>query len=127
MATSTSTDRVRAMRERRRLALQAADAAEVALRHADDLLAPAVREALAALDLDGKDAAAAKLAELLAVTIDRAKSQEWAVRWLAPELLRVLEQLHATPMSRSKQLKKRDPARANRVQELRAAHKRRYG
>jgi sarcosine oxidase gamma subunit len=98
----TSTERVRAMRERRRKALEAAGAAEFALRPADQLLAPAVAVSIAALDLKPEDAAAAKLAELLAKTIDRAESQEWAVRWIGPELLRVLGELGGTPAARAK-------------------------
>jgi hypothetical protein len=113
---------MRKMRQRRRESLNPVPGGgEMA---AEDMLAPAVREALAALGLDGKDAAAAKLAELLAVTIDRADSQAWAMRWLAPELLRVLGELGATPLARAKLPKsgRAAPAAPTRIQELRGAH-----
>ena len=96
----SSTDRVRQFRARQRAALEADP--DAYLRPVDDLLAPSVREALAALHLDGQDAAVAKLAEQLAVTIDRARDQARAMRWLAPELLRVLGELGATPQARAK-------------------------
>jgi hypothetical protein len=114
------------MRARRKAALQAADAAEIALRPAGDLLEPAVRETLDALGLDGQDAAAAQLAVQMARTIDRCKDPSWGYRWLAPELLRILGELGGTPRARSKATQKRDPVRsaqASRIQELRAAHR----
>jgi hypothetical protein len=101
MAT-TSTERVRAMRERRRQAAEEADTAEVALRPADQLLSPAIEQTLTALDLDGADTAAAQLVRQYARTIDRAKDQAYAMRWLGPLLLDGLTALNATPMARTK-------------------------
>ena len=70
------------MRARRRQALEAADAAEVALRSADDLLGPAIEQTLAELGLDESDAAAAQLARQYARVIDRARDQAWAIAGL---------------------------------------------
>jgi hypothetical protein len=118
--TTTSTERVRAMRERRRQAVEAGTAAEVALRPADELLAPAVEETLAALDLSESDGAAAQLARQYARIIDQARDQAWAARWLSPLLLDCLVQLGATPASRPK----REPPRApNQLDRLRAARR----
>lgn len=125
MAT-TSTDRVRALRERRRRALEAEDAAQVALRPADDLLTPAIEATIDALDLDDQHGAAAQLARQYARTIDRAKDQAWAARWIGPLLLDALEQLGATPAAKARLSKTgRTPARTpgpNTIQRLRSEH-----
>jgi sarcosine oxidase gamma subunit len=76
------------------------------LRDVSELLYPAVSETIAVLKLDpdGQDAAAAKLAQQYARTIDRAapgKDYAYAVRWLGPELLKVLAELGATPAARA--------------------------
>jgi len=110
------------MRERRRQAIEA-DAAR--LRDADELLAPAIAETLAALDLGNEHAAAAKVAERYAAVIDGAKDQAWAMRWLGPLLLDALGELGATPLAKAKQAK--GPKRLggttpNRVQALRLQH-----
>jgi len=107
------------MRERRRKALEAADAAEVALRPADDLLLPAIEVTLAALDLKPEDAAVAQLARLYARTIDRARDPAWAARWLMPLLSDALAALQATPMSRGKAKARTEPQRANWLDEMR--------
>jgi len=70
----------------------------VALREASQLLWPSVSETIAVLKLDpdGQDAAAAKLALQYARTIDEAppgKAYAAAIRWLGPELLKVLAEL----------------------------------
>lgn len=124
---STSTERVRAMRARRRQALNAASDAEAALRDADSLLGPAIEETLAALELDGKDAAAAQLARQCARLIDRASDQAWALRWLGPELARVLAQLGATPMARAKQAAKPQRRPPSKLDALRVAHAQAFG
>jgi hypothetical protein len=80
------------------------------LRDASELLWPAVQETLAALDLGSEDAAARKLAQRYAQVIDglpdrgseRAHDQAWALRWIGPELLKVLDALGATPESRAR-------------------------
>lgn len=97
------------------------------LRDASELLYPAVCEAVAVLDLDpnGKDAAAVKLAKQYARTIDEAppgKIYAGAIRWLGPELLKVLAELGATPAARAA-MKKPKPADAkpNGLHALRAA------
>lgn len=78
------------------------------LRDASELLFPAVCATLASLGIDtrdgGKDAAAAKLAQAYARQVDNAlpgKDYAWALRWLGPELHRVLESLGATPGARA--------------------------
>lgn len=76
----------------------------MALRDASELLFPAVCEAIASLDLDSKDAAAVKLAKQYARTIDEqppGKLYAGTIRWLGPELHKVLESLGATPAARA--------------------------
>jgi len=69
-------------------------------RDPDELLAPAVEETLAALELGERDAAAAQLARQYARVIDEASDPAWAMRWIGPLFLASLESLRATPMSR---------------------------
>lgn len=81
-----------------------------ALRDTSDLLWPAVQETLAALGLGSEDAAARKLAQRYAQVIDglpdrgseRAHDQAWGLRWIGPELLKVLDALGATPEARAR-------------------------
>ena len=125
MSTS-STERMRAMRARRAAAIEAASESELALRPADHLLSPAVETTLAALDLDGQDAAVAALARFYARTIDRAKDPAWAARWVMPLLGDTLAALGATPASRAK-IKPARPtqvSRRNWLDEMRAARPR---
>ena len=107
------------------------------LQDADRLLAPAVAEAIAALELTGQDAAAVKLAEQYARTIDGAgrhcagcddedckrESNTWAMRWLAPLLLDALTSLGATPVARAAMKKGDKPGGApvSQLDKLRAA------
>jgi hypothetical protein len=99
------------------------------LRDSSELLYPAVCESIAVLKLDpdGQDAAAAKLAQQYARTIDRAapgKDYEWAVRWLGPELQKILESLGATPAARAAITGKKAPqpdAKPDGLASLRAA------
>lgn len=125
MAT-TSTERVRALRARRRAAIEA-DPDAAGPRDADELLGPAIAETLAALDLGDEHAAAAKIAEHYATVIDRAKDQAWAARWIGPLLL---GELGATPAARAKLTK--NPNRLGgtgptRISELRRVHRQQTG
>lgn len=83
------------------------------LRDASELLWPALAETLASLDLGPEHAAAKKLAQRYAQVIDglpdrgegtseRAHDQAWALRWIGPELLKVLDALGATPDARAR-------------------------
>ena len=77
------------------------------LRDTGELLVPAVAETVAALDLKPEDAAAVKLAQQYAAAIDDSahdgtRARASAMRWIAPQLLAVLESLGATPLARSK-------------------------
>lgn len=102
----------------------------MALRDASELLYPAVCAALASLGIDtkegGEDAAAAKLAQQYARTIDEAppgKEYFSRLRWLGPELGKILEQLGATPAARAaiSRGKKDDraPATVSKLEQLR--------
>ena len=77
----------------------------VALRDASELLYPSIYAAIMSLDIDreGKDGGAAKLALRYARLIDEASEAKQAnvLRWLGPELLKVLESLGATPAARA--------------------------
>jgi hypothetical protein len=90
-------ERMRQMRARRAAGIEPA---ERPVRDADDLLAPAVAEAVAALGLRPEDTAAAALARLYAERIDGAESEAAALKVFGPLLLRTLEALGATPGSR---------------------------
>lgn len=85
------------------------------VRDASQLLYPAVQQAVAELGLLASDAAVVKLAQQYARVIDsqpghcrgcdgenctRSQTSAWAMRWLGPELLKVLESLGATPSAR---------------------------
>lgn len=109
------------MRARRAAAIEAGPDGES--RDPDELIMPAVELTLDALELDGKDAAAAQLAAVYARVIDNARDPAWAARWIGPLLLQALAELHATPASRKvatgKQPEKRAPSR---VAQLRTAH-----
>lgn len=74
-----------------------------ALRDASELLWPAVAETIASLDLKSEDAAAVKLAQRYARVIDQTPDakQPSIMRWLGPELHRLLESLGATPAARA--------------------------
>jgi len=109
------------------------------LKDAARLLAPAVAQTIAGLDLTGKDAAAVKLAEQYADVIDRsdghcrgcedpecrrAPASAWSMRWLGPLLLDCLAQLGATPAARAAMTKRGDrpgDAPKSRLQALRDA------
>jgi hypothetical protein len=97
---STSAERMRRMRARRAAALLPAGGQ--APRDADDLLAPAVEETLAALGLGDGDAAVAQLARRYAKVIDQARDPVYAMRWVAPLLLDCLVSIGATPMAQAR-------------------------
>ena len=92
------------------------------LQDAGKTLVAAVAETLNALDLTDEDTAAKALAVHYAEVIDDSRDQAWAMRWIAPGLLDVLEQLGATPAARSR-LKGGKPADApvSQLAKLRAA------
>ena len=118
MPVSTSTERMRRLRERRAAGLLPADG--VPLRDASELIGPAVEASIAALELGERDAAAAMLARQYATVIDRAQDTAWALRYIGPLLLKSLESMGATPSTRK--AKPAAPRGPNRVQQLRAAH-----
>ena len=94
------------------------------LQPADDLLEPAVRMTIGALDLTEEDTAAIQLALQYAKTIDEHNDKAWAMRWVAPLLLDALEQLGATPAARAR-LKggKAADAPVSQLAKLRAARR----
>jgi hypothetical protein len=111
---------MRRLRERRAGGIEAAP--DPPVRDAAGLLVPFVEGTLAALQLAARDQAAAQLARRYAALIDEARDPAWALRWIGPLLLRVLEELQATPKSRPAASARPGQARANKVAELRAAH-----
>lgn len=116
---STSTERMRRLRARRAALLEPVDGPP--LRDADELLAPAVEETLAALQLAERDAAAAQVARAYASAIDQARDQAYALRWLGPLLLAALTALQATPASRPAGARQpAGPQRVNRIAQQRA-------
>jgi hypothetical protein len=118
---STSTDRMRRLRERRAASLQPVEGDPP--RPADDLLLPAVEETLAALQLGDDGLAAAQLARQYARIIDGGRDPAWCLRWLGPLLLSSLESMQATPMSRRDQ-KKPGPSAPSQLDRLRAVRRR---
>jgi hypothetical protein len=98
------------------------------VRDASELIYPAVAETIAGLGLLGQDSAAAKLAQRYAKVIDGAlesgpKVYFATLRWLGPELLKVLTELGATPAARAaltKHVKPKEP-KAGGLATLRAA------
>lgn len=91
------------------------------LRPVDDLIAPDVAETLKKLTaLSAEDAAAVKLARRYAAAIDGAADQDAALAMFGPKLLAVLEQLGATPKSRSAR-KGGAPSGTGKLAALRAA------
>jgi hypothetical protein len=119
---ATSTDRVRAFRARQQAGLESV--ADLPVRDADELLAPAVEETIAALKLGERDLGAAQLALGYAQAIDVAKDPAAALRVFGPLLLKSLEALKATPRSRAQagEKPKRPKGPPSGVSQLRAAH-----
>jgi hypothetical protein len=115
---STSTERMRRLRERRAVALLPVDGAP--LRSSDELLAPAVEAALQALELGEADAAAAQLARRYAKVLDEARDPAWSARWIGPLLLDCLVQLGATPASRKPKPADRPPSQLDQLRAARA-------
>jgi len=93
------------------------------LRSADELLGPAVKQAIADLPLAVADSAAVKLAERYAAAIDSAANPNKALATFGPKLLAALAALQATPAARSKWRRGRGGGDAGegRLQALRAA------
>ena len=68
-------------------------------------LEAAVEQTIAALELEPEDAGAVELARKYAMAIDSAtdeRAKASAMRWIAPQLLNVLESLGATPAARAR-------------------------
>jgi len=104
------------------------------LRDTAEMLYPAVCETIAVLKLDpdGADAAAAKLAQQYARTIDDAppgKEHYTRLRWLGPELQKILEALGATPAARAAIMRgaktEQPQAPVSKLDRLREAHAKR--
>jgi hypothetical protein len=115
---STSAERMRRLRERRKAEIEPG---EPVVRDAAELLAPAVARTVEALGLGDQDDAAARLAHCLALAIDRADKPASALRWIGPELLKVLEALGATPMARARMTpKKQEPHAPSQLDRLRS-------
>jgi hypothetical protein len=117
---TTSTERMRRLRQRRAAAIEPAAAV---LRDADELLAPAVEETIEALKLGERDTAAVQLARQYAAMIDQASEPVAALRVMGPQLLKALEALGATPAARARvKPSARERTAPNRIAQLRAAH-----
>jgi hypothetical protein len=108
----------------------------LAVQDIDRMLWPAVQATIASLGIDTKDgtadAAAAKLAQQYARTIDEAppgRDYYTRLRWLGPELLKVLEQLGATPAARAAikrgQAADKPAAQVSKLEQLREARSKR--
>jgi hypothetical protein len=102
------------------------------IRDASELLYPAVCETIASLELDSKDAAAVKLARQYARTIDEqppGKLYAGTIRWLGPELQKILESLGATPAARAAikrgEGKDKPAAQVSKLDQLRQARAKR--
>lgn len=115
-----STERMRRLRERQAAALE--PAAGPRLRDADELLGPAVEQALAALDLGARYAAAAQLARRYAAAIDEAASPAAALVRLGPLLVKVLAELGATPAARKAAPGPPERRGTGKIDQLRTAH-----
>lgn len=91
------------------------------MRDADDLLAPAVRETVAALDPPAEDAALVALARTLAASIDEMAPAVRAamIGQVSGQLMRALKDLDDRARRRRTASK---TGRPNRVAQLRAAH-----
>lgn len=70
------------------------------IRPVEDLIGPKVAQAIAELDLEDRDQAAAQLAAQYAQEIDRAKNRAATLDSLGPKLLACLVELGATPRAR---------------------------
>jgi hypothetical protein len=93
------------------------------LQPADDLLAPAVTETIKHLTTSAEDAAAVKLAQRYAATIDAAEDRDAAMEKLGPKLLACLESLGATPAARARLKGGAPSAAGNRLAALREARR----
>lgn len=95
------------------------------LRDAGDLLLPAVRASISAMQLTDADQSAVKLAERYAALIDGAfedpKLYAWSLRWIGPLLLDALESLGATPVARDKIKDRKVPGSGGQLARLRAS------
>lgn len=71
------------------------------IRGADNLIAPAVTNAIQTLPLEPEDEAAVTLARQYATAIDESDDPAATLNDLGPKLLATLEQLGATPKARA--------------------------
>ncbi len=117
---STSTERMRRLRERKAAALAPVDGPSPL--PADEQLAPAVEATLTALKLGPEHEAVAQLARRYASLIDRSQDPAAALRHLGPLLQKVLTELRATPASRNAAGRRPERGAPNKVAQLRAAH-----
>jgi hypothetical protein len=92
------------------------------LRSADTLFAPAVHDALNALQIAAEDVAAAQLARRYAEALDKAPDDAEVLAEFGPKLLSVLTALGATPRGRAALGRKSaQPRGTRRLEVLRAA------
>jgi hypothetical protein len=117
-AVSTSTERMRNLRARRRALLEPVPDAETRPPELQD----AVESSIAALQLRPADMGLAHLAVTYARTIDQAQDPAAAARHVGPLLQRALESLGATPSTRHAAPKPAAPQRPNPIREMRKAH-----
>jgi hypothetical protein len=115
---STSAERMRRLRERRAAEIESGGSGGPP-RDPDELLLPDVEKSLAALELGPQDEGMAQLARRMAAAIDEAQVPASALRWIGPELLKVLESLGGSPMARSRLPKQEQPHQPSKLDELR--------
>ena len=96
-----------------------------ALHSADELIAPGVERAIAAVDPPDSDAGLVALARVLSVTLDRMDDEQRALMLgqTSPQLLRVLVELDRRAQRREKPAEQGPPSR---LDQLRAAHASRH-
>lgn len=121
---STSTERMRRLRERRAVdqAAALAPVPDALPRDPDELLLPAVDVTIAALGLGEPYQAIAQLARVLAAAIDEARDQSAALRVLGPSLFKTLEALGGSPASRARMPARPQRPAPSRLAQLRAEH-----
>ena len=122
---STSTERMRRLRERRAVdqAAALAPVQDAPPRDPGELLLPAAEATISALQLGEPYQAACAVLRTLARAIDEASDQATAFRVLGPQLLRALEAIGGTPASRAKMPAKAPQRSApSKIAQIRAAH-----
>lgn len=124
LMSTTSTERMRRLRERRaeEQAVALLPVPDAVPRDPDELLLPAVDVTLEALKLGEQFAGIAQLARVLAHAIDEASDQATALRVLGPPLFKTLEALGGTPASRARMPQKPQRPAPSKLAKLRAEH-----